>query len=171
MATAKQYNVLFLCTGNSARSVMAEAILNRIGQGRFRAFSAGSRPAGKINPYTIELLKTQGYLTDDFRSKSWSEFESSQAPRMDMIITVCDNAAGEVCPVWPGRPVTAHWGFEDPAAFVGTPEKTRAKFHDVYRQIMNRARILVNLRIDQLDHLALQTQLREIGKTPNDVGA
>jgi arsenate reductase (thioredoxin) len=167
----KTYNVLFLCTGNSARSVMAEAILSRIGGGRFRAFSAGSHPAGQVNPYTIELLKRQGHPTEGLRSKSWSEFEGDEAPRMDMIITVCDNAAGEVCPVWPGRPVTAHWGFEDPAAFTGTPERARAKFRDVYRQIMARTRILVSLRIDQLDHLALETRLREIGKAPNDVSA
>jgi len=165
------YNVLFLCTGNSARSVMAEAILNRIGGGRFKAYSAGSRPAGKVNPNTIALLKQQGHPADDLASKSWSVFEKPDAPRMDMIITVCDNAAGEVCPVWPGKPVTAHWGFEDPAAFLGSAEATTAKFHEVYRQIMTRARLLVSLRVEQLDHLALETELRTIGKSLHDAGA
>ena len=168
---SKVYNVLFLCTGNSARSVMAESILNRIGAGRFRAFSAGSHPAGKVNPNTIELLRQQGHPVDQLSSKSWSVFEGQDEPRMDMIITVCDNAAGEVCPAWPGRPVTAHWGFEDPAAFMGSPQKTRAKFYDVYRQITTRVRLLVSLRLDQLDHLALETQLRNIAKNTGDAGA
>ena len=168
---ARTYNVLFLCTGNSARSVMAEAILNKIGGGRFRAHSAGSRPAGKINPYTIELLKQQGHPVDQLASKSWNVFEKAGAPHMDMIITVCDNAAGEVCPVWPGRPVTAHWGFEDPAAFLGSPDATRAKVHDIYRQIMTRVRLLVSLRLDQLDHLTLQNEVRNIAKSPHDAGA
>jgi arsenate reductase len=167
---SRTYNVLFLCTANSARSVMAEAILNRIGGGRFKAYSAGSRPAGAINPHTIQLLKQQGHSIEGLSSKSWSVFEKPDTPRMDIIITVCDNAAGETCPVWPGRPVTAHWGFEDPAAFLGSAEATRAKFHDVYRQIMTRIRLLVSLRIEQLDHLALEAQLRNIAKT-DDVGA
>jgi arsenate reductase len=167
----KTYNVLFLCTGNSARSIMSEAILNSIGRGRFKAFSAGSHPAGAVNPRAIELLKKRGHPVDQLGSKSWSVFEKSGAPRMDMIITVCDKAAGEVCPVWPGRPVTAHWGFEDPAAFLGSPQATAAKFEEVYRQITTRIRLLVNLRIDQLDHLALQTELRSIGKSAHDVGA
>jgi arsenate reductase len=167
----KIYNVLFLCTGNSARSVMAEAILNSIGRGHFKAYSAGSHPAGAVNPRTIELLKKRGHPIDKLSSKSWSVFEKPDSPRMDMIITVCDKAAGEVCPVWPGKPVTAHWGFEDPSAFLGSPEKTAAKFEEVYRQIMTRVRLLVNLRIDQLDHLALQTELRAIGKSTHDVGA
>ena len=149
---------------------MAEAILNKIGGGRFKAYSAGSHPAGKVNPYTIELLEKQGHPVEGLASKSWSVFENPNAPRMDVIITVCDNAAGETCPVWPGRPVTAHWGFEDPAAFLGTADATRGKFLEVYRQITTRIRLLVNLRIEQLDHLALETQLRNIAKT-DDVGA
>lgn len=167
----KTYNVLFLCTGNSARSVMAEAILNRIGGGRFKAFSAGSHPAGQVNPYTIELLKEQGHPVDQLASKSWSVYAKPAGPRMDMIITVCDNAAGEVCPVWPGRPVTAHWGFEDPAAFVGSHEAKRTRFYDIYRQIMTRVRLLVSLPVERLDHLALETELRSIGKSRHDVGA
>jgi len=164
-------NVLFLCTGNSARSVMAESILNRIGSGRFKAFSAGSHPAGAVNPYTIELLKKHGHPVDQLGSKSWGSFEGTDSPRMDMIITVCDKAAGEVCPIWPGRPVTAHWGFEDPAAFMGPPERKAAKFEEVYRQIMTRMRQLVNLRVEQLDRLALETALRSIGKSTHDIGA
>lgn len=168
---ARIYNVLFLCTGNSARSVMAEAILNKIGRGRFNAFSAGSHPAGKVNPYTIELLKQQGHPVDGLGSKSWSVFEKPDSPRMDMIITVCDNAAGEVCPIWPGRPVTAHWGFEDPAAFTGSHEAKTAKFHEIYRQIMTRIRLMVNLPVERLDHLALETELRSIAKHGDDVRA
>lgn len=167
----KTYNVLFLCTGNSARSVMAEAILNRIGGGRFKAVSAGSHPAGQVNPYTIELLKQQGHPVDQLASKSWSVFEKPGAPRMDMIITVCDNAAGEICPVWPGRPVTAHWGFEDPAAFVGSHEAKRARFHEIYRQIMTRVRLLVSLPLDRLDHLALESRLRSMNKSTHDTRA
>jgi arsenate reductase len=168
---AKIYNVLFLCTGNSARSVMAEAVLTRLGARRFRAFSAGSRPAGQINPYTIELLEQQGHPVDQLASKSWTVFAAPDAPHMDIIITVCDSAAGEVCPVWPGRPVTAHWGFEDPAAFVGSPEATRDKFHEIYRQITTRVRLLLDLRLEQLDRLSLQSALGNIAKTTDDVGA
>lgn len=167
----KTYNVLFLCTGNSARSVMAESILNKVGAGRFKAFSAGSHPTGKVNPFTVELLKKQGHPVDHLSSKSWSAFEKRDSPRMDMIITVCDNAAGEVCPVWPGKPVTAHWGFEDPAAFDGPHEAKNAKFQDIYRQIMTRIRLLVSLPVERLDHLALEMQLGSIGKTPHDIGA
>jgi arsenate reductase len=165
------YNVLFLCTGNSARSIMAEAILNKIGGGRFKAYSAGSHPAGKVNPYTIELLEKQGHSTEGLSSKSWSIFEEPDALRMDMIITVCDNAAGEVCPMWPGRPVTAHWGFEDPAACMGSHAARSAKFNEIYRQILTRVRLMVSLPLESLDHLALETRLRSIGHTPHDVGA
>ena len=164
MTRGRVHNVLFLCTGNSARSVMAEAILNEIGGGRFRAYSAGSLPTGVVNPYTIELLKKQGHPVDQLSSKSWSVFEKPGSPRMDLIITVCDNAAGEVCPVWPGRPVTAHWGFEDPAAFSGTHDAKAAKFNEIYRQIMTQVRLLVDLPIDRLDHAALEAELRSIGK-------
>ena len=167
----KIYNVLFLCTGNSARSVMAEAILNRVGGGRFKGFSAGSHPAGQVNPYTIELLRKQGHPVDQLTSKSWSEFERSDSPHMDMIITVCDNAAGEVCPVWPGKPMTAHWGFEDPAAFEGAPDAKSAKFNQIYVEILARVRLLVNLPVERLDKLTLQGQLRDIGRTTHDAGA
>ena len=165
------YNVLFLCTGNSARSVIAESILNALGPGRFKAFSAGSHPAGKVNPYTIELLKRKGHPVDGIASKSWSVFENPGAPHMDMIITVCDNAAGEVCPVWPGKPMTAHWGFEDPAAFEGAPDAKSAKFNQIYVEILARVRLLVNLPVERLDKLTLQGQLRDIGKTTHDAGA
>ncbi len=168
---ARIYNVLFLCTGNSARSVMAESILNQIGGGRFKAFSAGSHPAGKVNPYTIELLKLKDHSVDGLASKSWSVFEKADAPRMDMIITVCDNAAGEICPIWPGRPMTAHWGFEDPAAFEGSHDAKTAKFNRIYIEIMARVRLLVNLPCDRLDRPALQSRLRDIGKTTHDIGA
>jgi arsenate reductase len=161
---SKTYNVLFLCTGNSARSVMAEALLNRLGGARFRAYSAGSHPTGVVNPYAVELLKNEGHPVDGLSSKSWSAFEKPESPGMDVIITVCDNAAGEVCPVWPGRPVTAHWGFEDPAAFSGAHDAKAAKFNEVYRQIATRVRVLMDLPIERLDPLALETELRSIGK-------
>jgi arsenate reductase len=135
---ARPYKVLFLCTGNSARSVMAEAALSRLGHGRFQAFSAGSMPAGRVNPLTIELLDKHGYRVDQFRSKSWDEFAEPGAPKMDVIVTVCDNAAGEVCPVWPGQPVGAHWSFEDPAAYIGSDEAKRARFEEIYQRIYRR---------------------------------
>jgi arsenate reductase len=150
---------------------MAEAILTKLGKGRFEAFSAGSHPAGQVNPYTIEQLKRQEHPVDHFFSKSWSVFTEHNAPHMDVIITVCDNAAGEVCPVWPGRPATAHWGFEDPAAFDGPPEAKRAKFHAIYLEIAARVRLLVDLPVERLDRLALQGKLRSIGKSTHDVGA
>lgn len=167
----KTYNVLFLCTGNSARSVMAEVILNEIGRGRFRAFSAGSHPAGTVNPYTIEVLEKHGHPVEGLGSKSWDVFGRPESPQMDIVITVCDSAAGEACPVWPGRPATAHWGFEDPAAFVGAHEAKAKRFNEVYWQIMTRVRSLANLPIERLDHLALETELRAIAKSRHDVGA
>ncbi len=160
----KVYNVLFLCTGNSARSVMAECILQRQGQGRFRAFSAGSHPAGQVNPMALALLKKLNYSTDGLRSKSWDEFAAADAPQMDFVFTVCDNAAGEVCPIWPGHPMTAHWPFPDPAAFEGSEAEKRALFADVYGQINNRVSIFVNLPIESLDNLALKERLAEIGR-------
>ena len=159
------YTVLFLCTGNSARSVMAESLLNQIGKDRFKAYSAGSHPAGTVNPFTVELLERNGHATDHLRSKSWDEFGRPGAPQMDLVITVCDSAAGETCPVWPGHPITAHWGFEDPAAFQGPPDEKRAKFEAVYRQIATRVRLLVSLPLRSLDRLAAEQKVREIGGT------
>jgi arsenate reductase len=155
----KAYNVLFLCTGNSARSVMAEAILSRLGRGRFRAFSAGSHPAGRVNPFTLALLAEQGHPTDGLRSKSWDEFANPGAPTMDIVITVCDQAAGEICPVWPGRPATAHWGFPDPAAFQGTEAEKRAFFARVYDMIEKRLQAFVALDLDRLDPARLKQAL------------
>lgn len=159
----KTYNVLFLCTGNSARSVMAEGLLNLLGQGRFRAFSAGSQPTGRVNPFAIEILQSVGCDTSGLRSKRWDEFAAPGAPPMDFIITVCDNAAGEACPIWPGHPATAHWGFEDPAAVQGTDEEKRAAFHKVFHQIRNRVQLFLQLPVDKLDRLALLNQVRGIG--------
>lgn len=147
---AKVYNVLFLCTGNSARSILAETYLNASGQGRFRAFSAGSHPNGRVNPYAVDVLASAGYAVEGLRSKSWDEFAALDAPKMDFIITVCDNAAGEVCPIWPGHPTSAHWPFEDPAAFVGSPEATRRKFVEVFLQIRRRIDLLTSLPSDKL---------------------
>jgi arsenate reductase len=161
----RRYRVLFLCPGNSARSIMAESILNRIGQGRFEAFSAGSHPTGKVHPIALELLQRYNYPTAHLRSKSWDEFVSPDAPALDFVFTVCDKAAGEVCPVWPGQPMTAHWGVEDPAAFVGPEEKKLRLFRDVYFQLERRIQIFTNLPIRGLDKLTLQRRLDEIGKT------
>jgi len=161
---ASAYNVLFLCTGNSARSVMAEVLLNQLGHGRFRAFSAGSHPTGKVNPFTLELLQANGHATESLRSKSWDEFAAAGAPRMDFIITVCDNATGEVCPVWPGQPVSAHWGFEDPAAAQGSDEAKRAKFAEVYGKIARRVRLFLSLPLDTLDPTARRKRLQDIGR-------
>ncbi len=166
MSTAendKVYNVLFLCTGNSARSVMAEAIIDRLGAGRFKGYSAGSHPTGQVNPYAIDLLKSLNHPTEQLASKSWDVFAAPDAPKMDFIITVCDNAAGEVCPIWPGQPATAHWPFPDPAAFEGSEAEKRQVFADVYGQIHKRAEIFVNLPIAALDKLSLQKRLAEMG--------
>ncbi|WP_193369887.1 arsenate reductase ArsC [Pelagibius marinus] len=164
--TGKVYNILFLCTGNSARSVLAEAIVDRLGQGRFKGYSAGSHPTGRVNPYALDLLKSLDHPTGELRSKSWDVFAAPGAPQMDFVITVCDNAAGEVCPVWPGQPVTAHWPFRDPAAAGGTEAEKRQVFADVYGQIHRRVDIFVNLPIDALDRLSLQKRLREMGTSP-----
>jgi len=163
MSSDKVYNVLFLCTGNSARSIMAEAILAREGRPRFRAFSAGSHPAGSVNPYALDLLKQFNHPTADLYSKSWDVFAEPDAPHMDFVFTVCDNAAGEVCPVWPGQPISAHWPFEDPAAFQGSEVEKRALFARVYGYIANRISIFISLPITSLDGLSLQKHLDELG--------
>jgi protein-tyrosine-phosphatase len=160
------FNVLFLCTGNSARSIIAEAILNRLGQGRFRAYSAGSQPKGNVNPQTIELLRALGYDATAFRSKSWNEFTQADAPKFDFVFTVCDNAAAEACPLWPGQPMTAHWGIPDPAEAKGTPAEIALAFKDAYRMLNQRIGIFVALPIKSLDRLSLHNRLREIGGTP-----
>ena len=157
-ARSAPYNVLFLCTGNSARSIMAECLLERIGGDRFRAFSAGSYPAGAVNPHALEILQRR-----NLRSKSWDEFAAADAPVMDFVFTVCDRAAGEVCPVWPGRPVSAHWGFPDPAAVEGQEAVIRAAFADVYREIATRIEIFTSLPIESLDGLSLRQELDEMG--------
>ena len=161
----KVFNVLFLCTGNSARSIMAEAILNRAGRGNFRAFSAGSHPKGKVHPFTIDLLRKLNFDVSDLRSKSLSEFTRPGAPHLDFVFTVCDDAAKEACPLWPGQPVTAHWGISDPAAFEGTEVEQRLAFADALRMLTNRINIFVSLPIKKLSGLALQKQLDGIGKT------
>ena len=158
------FNVLFLCTGNSARSILAEAILNHTGKGRFRAFSAGSHPGGKVNPWAIELLARQGLEVADLRSKNWDEFAAPGAPRIDFVFTVCDNAAGEVCPVWPGQPMTAHWGIEDPVAVEGRDEDKRKAFFLAYSQLNRRIALFANLQLDRLGHLAIKHELDAIGK-------
>jgi protein-tyrosine-phosphatase len=157
-------NVLFLCTGNSARSVLAESILNRLGAGKFRAFSAGSRPRGAVHPKTIELLDSLGYETKTLRSKSWDEFAKPGAPPIDFIFTVCDNAAGETCPVWPGKPMTAHWGIPDPAEARGTDAQIAVAFQDAYRMLTKRIELFIALPVEKLDQMTLQARLREIGQ-------
>jgi protein-tyrosine-phosphatase len=159
------FTVLFLCTGNSARSIMAEAVLNREGSGRCKAYSAGSHPKGAVHPCALDLLKKLNYPTHDFRSKSWEEFASETAPEMDFVFSVCDSAAAEVCPVWPGQPMTAHWGISDPAAAEGTEAERRLAFADAYRMLSNRISIFVNLPIASLDRLSLQKRLADIGRT------
>lgn len=163
----ERYNVLFLCTGNSARSIMAECLLERLGAARFRAFSAGSFPAGAVNPYALAVLERRNHRTDHLRSKSWDEFAAPGAPEMDFVFTVCDRAAGEVCPVWPGRPVSAHWGFADPAEVEGKEAVIRAAFANAYREIATRIEIFASLPIESLDRLALKRKLDEIGASPS----
>jgi protein-tyrosine-phosphatase len=158
------FNALFLCTGNSARSIMAEAILNKIGQGSFRAYSAGSQPKGEVNPNAIRLLQGLGFDTSRFRSKSWGEFAKPGAPSLDFVFTVCDNAAAEACPVWPGQPMTAHWGVPDPAGAQGSDAEIALAFKDAYRMLHQRIGIFVALPISSLDTLSLQAKIREIGR-------
>ena len=162
---AEPYNVLFLCTGNSARSVMAEAILNKVGAGKFRAFSAGSQPKGQVHPETIRLLQSLGHDMSGVRSKSWHEFAKPGAPSLDFVFTVCDNAAGETCPIWPGQPMTAHWGVPDPAEAKGTEAEIALAFKDAYRMLNQRIGIFSALPIRSLDQLTLQKKLKEIGRT------
>ncbi|MGH7814315.1 MAG: arsenate reductase ArsC [Candidatus Binataceae bacterium] len=160
----REFNVLFLCTGNSARSIMAECAINRWGKGKFKGFSAGSHPKDSVHPMTLELLKELNYDTSDLRSKSWDEFTRPGEPPLDFVFTVCDRAAAELCPVWPGQPITAHWGVADPAAFQGTEAETRRFFFRIYRELENRIKIFTSLRIETLDSFALRQRVREIGK-------
>jgi protein-tyrosine-phosphatase len=159
------YNVLFLCTGNSARSIMGEVILNKIGAGKFHAYSAGSQPKGSVHPRTLELLKRLGYPTEDLRSKDWHEFTASGAPVLDFVFTVCDNAANEVCPVWPGQPMTAHWGIPDPAVAEGSEDQITQAFRDAFKFLHRRIELFANLPMQSLDRLSLQRRLDEIGST------
>ncbi len=159
------YNVLFLCTGNSARSIIAEAILGKLGAGRFNAYSAGSHPRGEVNPHALNLLKRLDFDTGPLRSKPWDEFARPGAPPLDFVITVCDSAAGEVCPIWPGQPVSAHWGMPDPAAVEGTPSQIALAFADTYRMLNNRISAFANLKMSGLDRLSLQKTLTDIAET------
>jgi arsenate reductase (thioredoxin) len=163
-------NVLFLCTGNSARSIMAESILRQEGEGRFRAYSAGSIPKGAVNPFALKVLESYGYPTDGLASKSWDLFAVPAAPKMDFVLTVCDNAAGEACPLWPGQPVLAHWGIEDPAAVQGTDIEKERAFVTAFRYLKNRVSLLISLPIESLNRLALETKLRAIGQTEGATG-
>ncbi len=165
MAITSPFNTLFLCTGNSARSIMAEAWLNHIGRERFKAFSAGSHPVGSVNPHAIEQLQRARLPTTELRSKSWNEFAAPGAPRLDFVFTVCDNAAGEVCPVWPGQPITAHWGVPDPAAVEGSEERVRKAFLEAFTILSRRITLLTSLRLDSLDRIAIQSNLTDIGKS------
>lgn len=161
----KVYRVLILCTGNSARSVMAEGLFNMLGKGRFQAFSAGSQPTGKVNPFALEILEKNGYDISGLRSKSWDEFAQADAPVMDFIFTVCDNAAGETCPIWLGHPQTGHWGFADPAAVEGSDVEKRAAFSQIYRQIARRIELFINLPLEKLDRQAIKQEIEQIGST------
>lgn len=162
--TEKTYNVLFICTGNSARSILAEGLLNHLGQGHFRGFSAGSHPTGRVNPYALRTLRQYGIPTDSFRSKSWDEFSQHGAPELDFVFTVCDKAAGEVCPVWPGQPMTAHWGVPDPAAVEGEEDQKLQAVRDTALTLRRRIELFLSLPIYKLDNVALQKAVREIGQ-------
>jgi arsenate reductase len=162
--TDEPFNVLFLCTGNSARSILAEAILTRLGSGRFNAFSAGSHPKGQVHPYSLQLLESLDYDTSFARSKPWDEFATPDAPKMDFVFTVCDDAANEACPVWPGQPMTAHWGVPDPATAEGTDAEKYLAFAEAYRMLNNRISIFISLPMNVIDKLALQKRLDEIGR-------
>ena len=164
----RTYNVLFLCTGNSARSIIAECVLNRLGGGRFKAYSAGSHPKGEVHAKALKLLERQSFDTASLRSKSWGEFARPGAPQLDFVFTVCDNAAAEVCPVWPGQPVTAHWGLADPAAVVGSDAQRSLAFADTLRMLGNRIGVFVNLPLASIDRLSLKRRLEDIGSMAND---
>lgn len=164
MGANRTYNVLFLCTGNSARSIMAECALNRWGRGQFRAFSAGSHPLGHIHPRTLELLQDLKYPPEGLRSKSWDEFAAPGGPPLDFVFTVCDKAAGETCPIWPGQPMTAHWGVADPAGYVGPEDKQLAFFRKIYLELETRIKLFLNLPLDSLESMALQHRLDDIGR-------
>jgi protein-tyrosine-phosphatase len=161
---ARAHNVLFLCTGNSARSIIAESTLNEMARGRFKAFSAGSHPSGTVNPLVLEFLRRKGISANGARSKSWEEFSAPGAPQMDFVITVCDSAAGEACPIWPGHPVTAHWGMEDPAIYMDNPGKAEKAIEDAFRILRSRISLLLALPIEKLDRLALQARIRDIAR-------
>jgi protein-tyrosine-phosphatase len=167
--TGRPFNVLFLCTGNSARSIIAEAIINRVGAGKFKGYSAGSMPKGLVHPLTIKLLNKLNYDTSALRSKSWEEFSASGAPELDFVFTVCDNAANEVCPIWPGQPMTAHWGVPDPAEAEGDETQRALAFADTYRMLNNRISIFTSLPLSSLDSLTLQKRIDDIGRTKTDV--
>lgn len=168
MMVQRPFNVLFLCTHNSARSILAESIMNRLGQGRFKGYSAGSQPSGKVHPYALHLLQKLNYDTSSLRSKSWSEFTRPDAPQLDFVFTVCDNAANETCPNWPGQPMTAHWGLPDPSAVDGTEAERHLAFADTYRMLNQRISIFTNLPMATLDSLSLQRQLDAIGRVDSD---
>ena len=164
MVDEKTYNVLVLCTGNSARSILGEVLFNSLGKGKFIAYSAGSMPVGRVNPFALELLQQQGCRSEGLRSKSWDEFAAPDAPEIDFIFTVCDNAAGEICPIWPGKPTTAHWGIPDPAHVEGSDESRRKAFRMAYEQLARRIQLFMNLPIEKLDKLTLKEKLAEIGR-------
>jgi protein-tyrosine-phosphatase len=166
----RRFNVLFLCTGNSARSIMAEALLNHWGRGRFRAFSAGSHPKGEVHPLALDILTRNRIRIEGARSKSWDEFATPDAPPLDFVFTVCDRAAEEVCPVWPGQPMTAHWGIQDPAAVEGMDEEKARAFNTAFRELDARLKIFTSVRLEALDRLALQRQLDEIGRIGDAAG-
>ncbi|MCU0937768.1 MAG: arsenate reductase ArsC [Burkholderiaceae bacterium] len=163
MTTERPLNVLFLCTGNSARSIMAEVMMNAMGAPRFKAYSAGSHPGGKVNPFAIELLQKNRLPVEGLRSKNWDEFAAPNGPELDFVFTVCDNAAGEVCPMWPGQPISAHWGVEDPAAVEGSDEEKRKAFFHAFNRLQNRIQLFLNLPLTKLDRVALTDRLRQIG--------
>lgn len=163
------YNILFLCTGNSARSILAESIINKLGKGKFRGFSAGSHPKGQVHPIVLALLRKLDYPTDNLRSKSWDEFATPNAPHLDFVFTVCDNAAGEVCPHWPGQPMTAHWGIPDPATVEGTDVEKSLAFREAFRSMETRIRLFLSLPLGSIDRMRLKERLDAIGKTPPEV--